>query len=160
MSACNVGDPGSIPGLGRFPGGRHGNPVQYSCLENSHGQRSLAGCSPWGCKELDKTERLSTAALLLKTSLWWIFTWHLNYSSPKFIMWLQLMLNKLESRWVTICTEKLSRSTEGRISQTFRGVLRLTTTWRDTNGLLPLYYCMFIRSYRRPGTNFPTNFPH
>ena len=34
-SACNVGDPGSIPGLGRSPGGGYGNPFQYSCLENS-----------------------------------------------------------------------------------------------------------------------------
>ena len=35
-SACNAGDPaGSIPGLGRSPGGGHGNPLQYSCLENS-----------------------------------------------------------------------------------------------------------------------------
>ena len=42
-SACNAGDLGSIPGLGRSPGGRHGNPPQYSCLENPHGQRSLAG---------------------------------------------------------------------------------------------------------------------
>ena len=42
-------------------GGGHGNPLQYSCLENPHGQRSLAGCSPWGRKELDMTERLSTA---------------------------------------------------------------------------------------------------
>ena len=33
-SACNVGDVGLIPGLGRFPGGGHGNPLQYSCLEN------------------------------------------------------------------------------------------------------------------------------
>ena len=32
-----------IPGLGRSPGGRHGNPLQYSCLENSRGQRSLTG---------------------------------------------------------------------------------------------------------------------
>ena len=39
--ACNVGDLGSISGLGRFPGRGHGNPFQYSCLENSHGQRSL-----------------------------------------------------------------------------------------------------------------------
>ena len=31
-SACNEGDPGSIPGSGRSPGGGHGNPVQYSCL--------------------------------------------------------------------------------------------------------------------------------
>ena len=33
-SACNAGDPGSISGLGRSPGGGHGNPLQYSCLEN------------------------------------------------------------------------------------------------------------------------------
>ena len=40
-SACNAGDLGLIPGLGRSPGGGHGNPLQYSCLENPHGQRSL-----------------------------------------------------------------------------------------------------------------------
>ena len=34
-SACNSGDPGSIPGLGRSPGGENGNPLQYSCPENS-----------------------------------------------------------------------------------------------------------------------------
>ena len=50
-SACNVGDLGSIPGLGRSPGGGHGNPLQYSCLENPHGQRSLVDYSPWGRKE-------------------------------------------------------------------------------------------------------------
>ena len=33
-SACNEGDPGSIPGLGRSPGEGNGNPLQYSCLEN------------------------------------------------------------------------------------------------------------------------------
>ena len=55
-SACNSGDPGSFPGLGRSPGGGHGYPLQYSCLENSHGQRSLAGSSPWGHKELGTTE--------------------------------------------------------------------------------------------------------
>ena len=43
---ANVGDLGSIPGLGRFPGGGLGKPIQYSCLENTHGQRSLAGYSP------------------------------------------------------------------------------------------------------------------
>ena len=52
-STCNVGDLGSIPGLGRSPGGRHGNPLQYSCLENPHGQRSLAGYSSWSHKEMD-----------------------------------------------------------------------------------------------------------
>ena len=38
-STCNAGDLGSIPGLGRSPGGGHGNPLQYSCMENPHGQR-------------------------------------------------------------------------------------------------------------------------
>ena len=60
-SACNEEDLGSIPGLGRYPAGGHGKPLQYSCLENPHGQRSLAGYSPWGPKESDRTERLSTA---------------------------------------------------------------------------------------------------
>ena len=59
-AACNAGDLGSIPGLGRSPGGGHGNPHQYSCLENPHEQRSLAGYRPQGCKESDTTERLST----------------------------------------------------------------------------------------------------
>ena len=38
-------DTGSIPGLGRSPGGGHDNPFQYSCLENPQGQRILMGCS-------------------------------------------------------------------------------------------------------------------
>ena len=49
-SACSVGDLGSIPGLERCPEGGHGNPLQYSCLENPHGQKSLVG--PWGCKRV------------------------------------------------------------------------------------------------------------
>ena len=55
-SACNAGDLGSIPGLGRSPGGGHGDPLQYSCLENLCGQQSLVGYSPWGRKESDTTE--------------------------------------------------------------------------------------------------------
>ena len=51
--------PGLIPGLGRSPGGDQGNPLQYSCLENPHGQRSLADYYPSCHKELDMTERLS-----------------------------------------------------------------------------------------------------
>ena len=59
-SVCSVGDLDSIPGLGRSPGGGHGNPLQYSCLENPHGQEKPVGYSPWGCKELDMTLQLST----------------------------------------------------------------------------------------------------
>ena len=81
-STCNAENPGSIPGWGRSPGEGIGYPLQYSwaslvaqriknlpamwetlqysCLENYHGQRSLADCSSWGRKELGTTEQLST----------------------------------------------------------------------------------------------------
>ena len=56
-SACNAGDPGSIPRLGRSPGDGNDNPLQYSCLENPmYGQRSLVDFSTWGHKESDPTE--------------------------------------------------------------------------------------------------------
>ena len=58
-TACNVGEPGSIPGLGRSPKEGNGYPLQYSSLEKYHGQRSLAGYSPWGLKESDMTEQVT-----------------------------------------------------------------------------------------------------
>ena len=57
-SVCNAGDLGSVPGSRRSPGKWNGYPLQYSCLENPHGQRSLAGCSLWGHTQSDVTERL------------------------------------------------------------------------------------------------------
>ena len=55
-SACIAEDLGLIPRLGRPPGGGHGNPLQCSCLENPHGQRSLVGYSPWDHKMSDTTQ--------------------------------------------------------------------------------------------------------
>ena len=55
-STSNARDLGSMPGLERYPGGGHGNPLQYSSLENLHGQRSLVGYSPMGHKESDAIE--------------------------------------------------------------------------------------------------------
>ena len=55
-NAGNIRNKGSIPGSGRSPGGGNGNPLQYSCLENPHGQRSLVGYGPWGCKESNTNE--------------------------------------------------------------------------------------------------------
>ena len=52
-STCSVGDLGLVPEFSRFSGGWHGNPLQYSCLENPHGQRSLVVCRPWGRKKSD-----------------------------------------------------------------------------------------------------------
>ena len=73
MIKSDVGDLGSIPRLRRSPGGGHGTPLQYSCLENPHGQRSLVDHSPWGHKQSmgsDTTERLSTAQGI---------TWHCGF---------------------------------------------------------------------------------
>ena len=55
-SACNAGNLCSILGLGRFPWRRDRLPTPVFLPGESHGQRSLVGYSPWGCKELDTTE--------------------------------------------------------------------------------------------------------
>ena len=55
-NAGDLADAGLTPGSGRSPGGGHGNPLQYSSLDNPRGQRILEGYSPWGHKELDMTE--------------------------------------------------------------------------------------------------------
>ena len=52
-NAGNIRDVGSIPGSGRSPGGVMAN---HPLPGESHGQRSLVGYSPWGCKESDMTE--------------------------------------------------------------------------------------------------------
>ena len=73
-SACNAGDLGSIPGLERSPGEGHGNPLQYSSLKNTHGQRSLVGYSSWGHRELDMTEQLTLSLSL---------PWKESYDKPR-----------------------------------------------------------------------------
>ena len=55
-NAGDIRDTSSILRSGRSPGGEHGNPLQYSCLENPHGQRNLVGFSPRAHRELDVTE--------------------------------------------------------------------------------------------------------
>ena len=63
-STCNLGDPGSIPGLERYSGEGNGYPLHPVFLPGEfHGQKSLVGYSPWGHKELDMTERLTLSAL-------------------------------------------------------------------------------------------------
>ena len=67
-NAGNLRNVDLIPGSGRSTGGGHGNPLHYSCLENPHGQRSLAGYGPWGHKESEMAEAIehSTACFNLK----------------------------------------------------------------------------------------------
>ena len=65
-SACSAGDLGSIPGLGRSPGEGNSYPHQYSCLENPHGQRSLAA-TVHAVTASDRTEQLSMAHVLTES---------------------------------------------------------------------------------------------
>ena len=67
VSACNVGDLGSIPGLGRSPGEGNGNPLQYSCLENSMDRGAWQATS---CKELDIAEQLTLSLEGIFDSKW------------------------------------------------------------------------------------------
>ena len=67
-SACNAGDPGSIPGSGRSPG--EGMATHSNILfGESHGQRSLVSYSPWGHKESDLTQRLNDSNQLKPTEV-------------------------------------------------------------------------------------------
>ena len=90
-SACNVGHLGSIPGLGKSPGGGHGNPLQDPCLENPHRQRSLVGYSPLGHKELDMTERLNTRTYPWNHTTWssaaGFLTWHDVFEDLLYVAW-------------------------------------------------------------------------
>ena len=87
-STCNVGDLGSTPGLGRSPEGGHGNPLQYSCLENPHGQRSLASYSPWGSQRVRQnwaTKQSSTERGGCHKSCCWEHSYTMRPSVHKYV---------------------------------------------------------------------------
>ena len=75
-STCNAGDPCLIPGLGRSPREQNGNPLQYSCLENS-----MDRGGPWGCQESDMTQRLSTCSCTLTHSYTHSHLWNRDTSN-------------------------------------------------------------------------------
>ena len=95
-----MGDLGFIPGLGRSPGGGHGNPLQYSGLENNHGQKILAGHSPQGLQRVGhdwvtkhSTEILSLSCLVGRP-----------YSKPTFSVFLRCSLTELVA---AVCASSL-----------------------------------------------------
>ena len=81
-NAEDIRDTGSIPGSGRFPAGEHGNPLQYSCLENPHGQRSLVDKvtkSQTGLKWFSTNIRMHvlhfSLSVYLSVDNWIVFSW-------------------------------------------------------------------------------------
>ena len=112
---ANARDVGSIPGLGRSPGGGRGNPLQHSCLENPCGQRSRAGYKPQGRKESDTTE----TTVRTTSHLWEILKKTRNtkcswcgaksYAAPRRFSWLFLWIECRPClHTVTIFAESLS----------------------------------------------------
>ena len=75
-SACSAGDMGSMPGSGRFPGGRHGNPLQHACLGNPM-ERGACQATVYGVtEEPDETARLNTNKLLLHLYKYYGMEWN------------------------------------------------------------------------------------
>ena len=81
--ACIVGDLGSIPGLERSPGGRHGNPLQYSGLENP------MDCIGHGVTESNTTEWLSLHSVMWLLEIFW-FLLHLPVVGPLLLLFCHL----------------------------------------------------------------------
>ena len=75
-STCNAGDPCLIPGLGRSPREWNGNPLWYSCLENS-----MDRGGPWDCQESDMAQRLSMCACTLTHSYTNYHLWNRDTSN-------------------------------------------------------------------------------
>ena len=69
VSACNAGDPGSIPGLGRSHGEGNGNPLQYSCLENPMDGEAWWATVHGGLNVSDTTEQLSEQVYICQCSV-------------------------------------------------------------------------------------------
>ena len=113
--ACNVGYLCSITGLRRSLWGGHGNPLQYSCLENPHGQRCPAGYSLRGSEEWDMTEWLSTA----QQAQWGLSPSLSNLALlPLLLLWLLLPFSSLgRQEWKASQTERCD------LPQSLNGVL-------------------------------------
>ena len=83
-STCNVGDVGLICGVGEIPWRRKCQPIPVFLSGKSHGQRSLAGYSPWDHKELNMTERLKHTFInwrvkVILKNYWWKLNWFKLY---------------------------------------------------------------------------------
>ena len=86
-SACQAGDPGSIPGSGRFPWRRDWQPTPVFSPGDSHGWKNLMGYSPWGCKESDKTEQLTFSHSLNGINHTVVFPLASSLLSPSWSIW-------------------------------------------------------------------------
>ena len=114
-SACNAGDPGSIPGSGRSPGEGNGNPLQYSCLEKSMDYKgdSLIRCGVWETASANTRESSSVTvqcqsqwlppAHFVTQSVSFVF----NSMVPELTQWVPLALAKITDLWAASWTWRM-----------------------------------------------------
>ena len=103
-SSCDAGDPGSILGSGRVPGGGNGNPVQYSCMENPIDRRTRQATVHGGRKELDTTKWLTHTywSSAFMGNFYIMSLWEMKKLSVLFIWWLTITLDEyicLNKQW-------------------------------------------------------------
>ena len=112
-SACNAGDLGLIPGLVRSPGERRGNPLQYSCLENSMNRAAWQAT----VHEVTKTwARLSDSHTHTHTHTWWGVLWYNPYKVKNKFLHVDALLQRRKHNawrgcWVLEATDFTCRST-------------------------------------------------
>ena len=159
VNAADAGDLGSIPRLGRSPGGGNDNPLQYSCLEKSHGQRILAGYSPWGHEESDTVEHLLLFCFfkLVGDSSDWIiissfslkleelerFLQVLKFSEFSFPPKLEIVIPTWEGCWddhVGTCTEKVHANGLFQFSSVAQSCLTLCDHMNLSTPGLPVHH--------------------
>ena len=115
-SACHSGDPGSIPGSGRSPGGRHGNPLQYSCLENPMDRGTCQATVRGVTKSQTWLKWLSTHTRIVNK--WCCDNWFSNWGEGKATVLLDLYLlpsgqfSSVAQSCPTLC-DPMNRSTPG-----------------------------------------------
>ena len=121
-SACNVVRPGFDPWVRKISWRREWQPNPVFLPEKSHRQRSLAGCSPWGCKELDMTEHRAlptdtggqkTLSLIHSWGSFWVNNYRALCEKQHFISMV------LPCVWV----KKMKKVPDLKIISSFRGVL-------------------------------------
>ena len=163
-SAGDIRDMDLIPASGRSPGVGHGNPVQYSCLENPHGQRSMVGYSPWGHKESDMTEHTHTAiqcAFIYKTikalrkisSMLQSFllvqlhnlTWEVLLYCVREVIKRWWLVNHLSTLLRCRCWFNRSGARPSLcISSKFSGNADVLVQWPHFENGVPIYMCIYI----------------
>ena len=152
-SSCDAGDLGWIPGSVRSSREENGNPLQHSCLEKSLVQRSLAGYTPWGCKQLDLQDMTELLTLSLFTSGIWMFAVVISdiQPSPVNFDYMDFMLKNII--WKTVvfliywsvfkfCAWKINMNLYGHWKQrTFICVLDFA------NFSISLFFCFIDKDY-------------